>query len=836
MSDYSVTLSTTEPNNYVGLIKLRQGDVASQSIQATITANGQLFNFDRLAVFFNAVLPNGNVVRDKVTNVDYVNSKLNYIVADSFLQEVTQVTAWFSFENDEKIIDSTKNFQYSVIGGWKECIPQGNYIYELSEIQREIEEIISNKDFTSLISKISSIEQKYNVLENETTAKLADIYLSKAEKTQADSIQGQVNALVLGAVGNGNNAEVVQSKVDSVGSTFDTLKEHFDNVELMIKSNKTEIKRTDWFLAVYNAKTGTATPYGLAETLVSPILSFDTMPKLDFLIAEGYRISIGMYSDKTGTFLGNNGWYTGDKTFVLTAGRYYRIVIGRVTGGVADTSFDNHVTITAPYENEVTAMRNNIFGSIFESADDRVNALENIIATAKLSITYSDWFLAVYNGITGAVTDYSQALTLVTNVKATTNISGLIIKPETGYKIYVAYYGSNGTTLVGNSGWITSETFINVGAYANIRFLIGKVDDSVATADFKNHVTISMDFRPVFTKIDNPPYYLNLPPKLYALVGKEMNVYFDNLMIDDASKYDFFIKGSIGKQQSERWTVVPTVAATSAITLQVYKDAADRGNPLTEAVTSLVVAPTTSGSGLKKTYLQIGDSTTAGMIGMGELQTLFGADVMDLTQIGTQGTALNKHEGYPTKTTEYVTTQTALANRGVFDFANYMATQGYAGVDYVGIHLGINDMYQWQNDAGANGQITETLARFEAMVTSIHAYNPKIKIGFLVTIPPARTEEAFANDSGMTRWRYKRNVLLLAAKIIEQFKNREASNVYLVPFNCNLDTLNNFGSESVSVNSRNTTLVTRQNNALHPTNNGYAQMADTVYYWIKNMV
>lgn len=157
MTEYKMTLSTTEPNNYVGLIKLRQGDVASQSIQATITANGQLFKFDGLSVFFNAVLPNGNVIRDKVTEVDYVNSKLNYVVADSFLQEVAQVTAWFSFENGNKTIDSTKNFQYSVIGGWKKCIPQGNYIYELSEIQREIEEIISNKDFTSLISKMNAI-------------------------------------------------------------------------------------------------------------------------------------------------------------------------------------------------------------------------------------------------------------------------------------------------------------------------------------------------------------------------------------------------------------------------------------------------------------------------------------------------------------------------------------------------------------------------------------------------------------------------------------------------------------------------------------------------------
>lgn len=193
MSDYSVTLSTTEPNNYVGLIKLRQGDVASQSIQATITANGQLFKFDRLSVFFNAVLPNGNVVRDKVTNVDYVNSKLNYVVADSFLQEVAQVTAWFSFENGNKTIDSTKNFQYSVIGGWKECIPQGNYIYELSEIQREIEEIISNKDFTSLISKISSIEQKYN--EFSQKARVTEETLSDRLNTMTQELDGKASAI-----------------------------------------------------------------------------------------------------------------------------------------------------------------------------------------------------------------------------------------------------------------------------------------------------------------------------------------------------------------------------------------------------------------------------------------------------------------------------------------------------------------------------------------------------------------------------------------------------------------------------------------------------------------
>lgn len=202
MSDYSITLSTTEPNNYVGLIKLRQGDVASQSIQATITANGQLFNFDNLSVFFNAVLPNGNVIRDKVTEVDYVNSKLSYVVADSFLQEVTQVTAWFSFENGDKIIDSTKNFQYSVIAGWKESIPQGNYIYELSEIQREIEEIIGNKDFSSLLNKIGLLETNVSYLDNtkadkdEMNVKIKLLNDLKADKTLVDA---QFASIVSGA-------------------------------------------------------------------------------------------------------------------------------------------------------------------------------------------------------------------------------------------------------------------------------------------------------------------------------------------------------------------------------------------------------------------------------------------------------------------------------------------------------------------------------------------------------------------------------------------------------------------------------------------------------------
>ena len=166
MTEYKMILSTTEPNNLVGLLKFRQGDKDSQVLNVTLTENGKMFKFDGLSVFFNAVLPNGVVVRDKVQTIDYTNSNLTYTVIDSFLQEVATISAWFSFESGDKTVDSTKNFRYIVEAGWQSCITQGNYIYELSEIQREIEEIIGNKDFSTLISKIDYLKTEIEFLDN----------------------------------------------------------------------------------------------------------------------------------------------------------------------------------------------------------------------------------------------------------------------------------------------------------------------------------------------------------------------------------------------------------------------------------------------------------------------------------------------------------------------------------------------------------------------------------------------------------------------------------------------------------------------------------------------
>ncbi|MCT3099314.1 phage baseplate upper protein [Lactococcus lactis] len=385
MSDYSVTLSTTEPNNYVGLIKLRQGDVASQSIQATITANGQLFNFDRLAVFFNAVLPNGNVVRDKVTNVDYVNSKLNYIVADSFLQEVAQVTAWFSFENDEKIIDSTKNFQYSVIAGWKECIPQGNYIYELSEIQREIEEIIGNKDFTSLISKIDYLSIDIDFLGQLKADKLyVDTMLSSIAQGGPRELFYSVNALKSkypnGTEGtylvfdtsltdgahsfmwdaaskvwkdlglyqsDGSNAELVAIRTDSDGVVYDLAKSALDMAfakdRAILKKTKDDAARINgnlnprWQLGLVDEITGEESLSPKSIKAHSDRIPLGVNQSININLANGVNGLVLYYKDST--FVRNSGYFTNEYN-VLGAEDFTNIVVM--------IGYTENITITDP--------------------------------------------------------------------------------------------------------------------------------------------------------------------------------------------------------------------------------------------------------------------------------------------------------------------------------------------------------------------------------------------------------------------------------------------------------------------------------------------------------
>jgi len=337
---------------------------------------------------------------------------------------------------------------------------------------------------------------------------------------------------------------------------------------------------------------------------------------------------------------------------------------------------------------------------------------------------------------------------------------------------------------------------------------------------------------------ESAPVDVVLPPTIYAVVGRESNLYFDNIIQEDAADYRWDVACSQGLQQEERWTSGLTPSAgTTTLALNVYPKNSETA--VGTASASLVVKAASSGTGLNRKVLVIGDSTTFAGTTTGELVNIFSADAMAITLLGTGGSGANRYEGIGGWTVNlfYTDPSSPFYFGGAFNFSTYMSTNGYASVDWVLINLGINDVFSLTSDAAVDSTASTMISQLEAMILNIHAFNANVRIGIAITTPPIATQDGFGTNygCGQPRWRFKRNIVRLARNLINAFQGRGAtvSKVYIVPISVCLDTLHNMAQVTVAVNSRNTATVTRLNNGVHPDTSGYYQCADAYYAFLK---
>lgn len=429
------------------------------------------------------------------------------------------------------------------------------------------------------------------------------------------------------------------------------------------------------------------------------------------------------------------------------------------------------------------------------------------------------------------------------------------VKPSTQYietfGYYLAFYDSNkvyisGLSLAADVNIPRTLTTPANASYIRISVTAARIDTMMLVEG-----TVLGDYEPfgytlpdlIDTSMLENPVILNLPSKLYGVIGQELNIYFDNIVSGHDYDYDFDVVCGKGRQYQNFWRFVPDAAETRPITINVYKD----NILVVSASSNIICKAATVGSGVTKKIIKIGDSTTDNGNGIVKLVENFNADVMDITAIGTRGTSPNLHEGRAGWTaTDYCTIsdRTGVVNAfwnsttSKFDFSYYMTNNALAVPDYVFINLGINDMFNPTDDTALKTTITNAIARYDEMITSIKAYNSNIKIALGLTIPPNYSQDAFgkAYYSVQNRNRYKRNHDLWVKKLIDTYDNREAENIYVVPIHTNLDTRYNMGLEETQVNARNTATFTSPigNGGVHPVESGYWQIADVEWYFLKS--
>ena len=115
MKKWNVTLSTTEPDNYVGIINVRQGNVNSEVMEAQIVQNGLPLDITDCTATFQAFLGGEHVVERSCKIIDYKKGIVQYTFDEYTMQSLHKQRANIAFYKGEEEIATTQDFTYFVI-------------------------------------------------------------------------------------------------------------------------------------------------------------------------------------------------------------------------------------------------------------------------------------------------------------------------------------------------------------------------------------------------------------------------------------------------------------------------------------------------------------------------------------------------------------------------------------------------------------------------------------------------------------------------------------------------------------------------------------------------
>ncbi|MGN4434499.1 BppU family phage baseplate upper protein [Bacillus cereus group sp. MYBK69-2] len=847
--------------------RFSQNDRNSAKLLVTITNKGAELDLSQAkSVRMSFKKPDGTrVFQNDCQPINAMKGKYQIVLKTQTLTSVGNVIAQIHIEEEDRIID-TQKFFFVVNDSLAsdEAVESTN---EFTIIQKAIEagkklegkdidgiiaagakadaalvEVNKNKDqigilsgnvatnTTNLTNKVDKVEGKglsTNDYDNTEKTEVAKIK-NKADKTYADSIQTQVNNLV---VNSGNaDAEVSQAHGDTTGANHSTLHERISNIEnnvaMSIETVATSYVKTSMQL------TNTGTLVGSAA-----YHTYDKVPvnENDSLFISGF---CGNGAGTTPMVVG----YDSKQAFVSVF----------FTPSAITQYTDKRITIPSGVKYVSVSFRVDGSGSLTYSVKKQQNLYDRIVlpdgslSKQKLNQTFTksldDNILSLKNGNTTrtgltlelGTFDTKGANEVANNylrTPSTLNIqAGSYIDFTADYIGIVYYVAPDGTykqVFAVYEGVTQSYYFTRDGTYRITlrKSTVRKNADgseffgvpTTALAAAQANIIFTVGNLP-FTKRYGFSYKSVLLKKYIARVGIEFNLYFDKIFQVNRPKDYYVTATSSGLTfivTDKYIRLTPTAGQVSAnpYTVKLQLLSADGTEISYEYFNLYVLADNTVATTDKAIF--IGDSLTDNSLQKSYVDFVK-EQLPNMSFYGTRPgvNGVNAEGRASWSTTTYMSSASygGMTNAffnpstSTFDFSYYITNNpSFNDVTLVGLFLGQNDGYR-----------DEAFTNLEAMIQSIHAYKSNIKIYIFMTNFEAadRSPDVFKTRLEKTQ------------KYIDLFGNRENEFIYLVPQHVNLDSFYDYGHGQVQLSARNTETVLGITDGVHPNLAGRAKEAD----------
>lgn len=158
---YPISLEVKEPNNDIGILKIRQSDEESQTLVVQVLEYGLKKSYEGLQVFFCARIGQTDglgIIEQKLLPAEMTdpkNGKLEYTMRAQDWQQLGRQTAYFSFrkmKDEHSFVQqfSTRDFTYEVTknifsDGSRQIVSDGStYIWTIEDLKRLYEEYIAS--------------------------------------------------------------------------------------------------------------------------------------------------------------------------------------------------------------------------------------------------------------------------------------------------------------------------------------------------------------------------------------------------------------------------------------------------------------------------------------------------------------------------------------------------------------------------------------------------------------------------------------------------------------------------------------------------------------------